>query len=123
MRNGCLEWDGATDPGGYGTIQVDGKMFGTHRLAYELRHGPAGEACVLHTCDNPPCLLDEHLYLGTQAKNAADRHDRGRAWQSKVTHCPQGHPYDATNTRLNKTGGRVCKRCDYDRPRRGKRST
>jgi hypothetical protein len=78
---------------------------------------------VLHLCDNPPCCNPAHLHLGDQKINADERHARGRAWQSKVTHCPNGHPYNELNTRLTKKGYRVCKRCDYSRPRRGKKET
>ncbi len=121
--NGCLLWQGAVNSDGYGTIAVQGRTLSVHRLAYELRHGPAEALCVLHSCDTPHCILDDHLHLGTQAKNASERQERQRDWQSKITHCPKGHPYDATNTRIDKTGRRVCKRCDYDRPRRGSRSS
>jgi hypothetical protein len=32
----------------------------------------------MHTCDNPACYLLEHLRLGTQAENNADRDAKGR---------------------------------------------
>lgn len=34
------------------------------------------------------------------------------------THCPQGHPYDAENTRRTKRGRRVCRTCERDRRQR-----
>ncbi len=78
----CWEWTGARQSDGYGTIgrsaPASGSML-THRVAWELTKGPipAG-ARVLHHCDNPPCVRPDHLYLGDQKQNAADRTARGR---------------------------------------------
>lgn len=80
---GCIEWTGGGS-GGYGTIKRDGHMVYTHRLAYELKHGPIPKGMkVCHTCDNPPCCNDEHLYLGTDADNMADKEAKGRGNQPK----------------------------------------
>lgn len=71
---------------GYGTksVKVNGvwRMGKLHRLAYCEAHGLslddiAGKV-VMHTCDNPRCINPDHLVLGTQAQNNADRHAKGR---------------------------------------------
>lgn len=84
---GCIEWTGFRQPFGHGLIRRDGKNIGTHRLAWELKHGPIPEGLdVLHKCDNPPCCNEDHLFLGTQADNVADRTAKGRTAKGE-THC------------------------------------
>lgn len=66
---------------GYGLISFNGKrQRRVHRVAWELRHGPIPDGMgVLHSCDNPPCIRDEHLFIGTQAVNVREMLDKGRA--------------------------------------------
>jgi len=77
---GCWNWQGSINTGGYGTIAIRRKTRTLHRLNYERLVGeiPKG-ICVLHKCDNPRCCNPEHLFLGTQADNIRDMHEKGRA--------------------------------------------
>lgn len=76
---GCREWSGSRNPFGHGTIRIVAKVQLVHRVAWEAVNGkiPAGLDC-LHRCDNPPCWNVDHLFLGTQADNNADRDRKGR---------------------------------------------
>jgi hypothetical protein len=80
---GCIEWTGSRARG-YGHIKRAGKTVLTHRLAYELKHGPIPEGLdVCHTCDNPACCNTDHHYLDTHAGNMADMMAKGRGNQPK----------------------------------------
>lgn len=75
----CIEWQGARTVFGYGKFKRGGKMFAAHRVAYEDARGPIPEGmCVMHICDNPPCVNPEHLRLGTYSENNQDAYDKGR---------------------------------------------
>ena len=121
--NGCIEWTGTTSPKGYGHIKINGTPRRTHRVAWELAHGPIPEGVqVLHHCDNPPCAQtkptdgypDGHLFLGTNAENMADRDAKGRGWNQGKTHCLRGHLFDEANTYMWR-GRRQCRTCNKAR--------
>lgn len=110
----CWIWTGRARHR-YGRFHVNGEEEAAHRVAWELAGGkiPYGQ-CVLHRCDNPPCVNPVHLFLGTQADNLRDCASKGRNVQSKKTHCPSGHPYDADNTIIVQYRGkrkRYCRKC------------
>ena len=74
----CWLWTGSTVLDGYGVIH-DGKNRGAHRVSWQIHHGPIPNGmCVLHHCDNPPCVRPEHLFLGTKRDNALDSINKGR---------------------------------------------
>lgn len=125
----CWLWQGAKTTAGYGAIhsRVHG-FYSTHRLAYELVHGPVPEgkhvdhtchnhddACTGGRCAHRACCNPDHLEA--VAKKTNDR--RGKSvfgMNYRKTHCLHGHPFDAANTYLVKGGkGRACRRCHADR--------
>jgi hypothetical protein len=81
----CIVFQGQRSEKGYGVIDRGNKHKGTrrvmraHRAAWMEVHGAIPEGmCVLHRCDNPPCIRIDHLFLGTNADNVADKMAKGR---------------------------------------------
>lgn len=76
---GCWLWLASTNPAGYGMLNINRRPERAHRVAWMLERGPIPHGLhVLHKCDNPPCCNPDHLFLGTQADNMADRNAKGR---------------------------------------------
>lgn len=80
MESGCHEWSGSKDSQGYGFFSVGGRTVKAHRASYIIASGTdiPSNVCVCHSCDNPSCVNPEHLWLGSQADNVADRSAKGR---------------------------------------------
>ena len=78
--NGCWVWTAATKQAGYGMIGFKTKLCLAHRLSWELHNGPIPNGlCVLHKCDNPPCVNPNHLFLGSRKDNNLDKIKKGRS--------------------------------------------
>ena len=111
--SGCWEWTGSLMPNGYGQFRGFGQQY-AHRVSYVIHHGPLmTNACVMHKCDNRPCVNPSHLSMGTLDDNNQDMFRKGRGKKGKryVSHCPQGHMYDDLNTLVRKSGARTCRTC------------
>lgn len=83
----CWVWTANTSEDGYGQIKEGSpsrKQFRAHRLSYEMHQKRIPEGlCVLHKCDNPPCVNPEHLFVGTRKDNSDDMEEKGRAVHAK----------------------------------------
>lgn len=109
----CWLWTGGTDSGGYGVARAGKTNVKAHRYAWTLANGPIpDDLVILHSCDNPLCVNVRHLSAGSQAENMRDMAQKGRAANSKKSHCPKGHPFDQSNTYVTPDGRRSCRECN-----------
>jgi hypothetical protein len=117
---GCWLWTGSGDKQGYGSFWFNGKNIRAHRFSYFEKHGmleAESDLSVLHKCNTPECVNGDHLFLGTLAENNRHRAAQERSYNSKKTHCRNGHEYAEENTHYRKRTSiigkqnRECKIC------------
>lgn len=79
-KNKCWEWLGLRfNQSGYGRFSIKGTSIPAHRAMMLLLHGDiSADIQVCHTCDNPPCVNPNHLWLGSPLENTRDKISKGR---------------------------------------------
>jgi hypothetical protein len=82
-QNGCWDYNGFIEAGGYGQISVGTnkrrQSVKAHRLSYYIFHQEnPGQLNVMHSCDRPCCINPSHLSLGTHQENMRDKELKGR---------------------------------------------
>lgn len=110
----CWLWTGRTDRD-YGTFALTPNQgVRAHRWAYEHWVGPIPHGMQIdHLCRVRSCVNPLHLRTTTARENSQYR-------SAQITHCPQGHPYDETNT-LVSGGRRHCRECGRVRAKQSAR--
>lgn len=110
-NSGCWLWLGQISNKGYALFNRGIGKRNAHRFAYETTIAPVARPLVLdHLCRIRCCVNPAHLEPVTNRENIL----RGVGPSAKgalATHCPVGHPYDATNTKFNRYGERGCHQC------------
>lgn len=111
----CWLWTAGTFTSGYGQFWMYGEGITAQRAAVLLEGQTIPEGWqVDHLCRTRLCVRLDHLEVVTAWEN--NRRSTSPSAKNLVkTHCPQGHPYDETNTyHLKKKVGRMCRQCLRD---------
>lgn len=79
VKNQCWLWTGGKNGFGYGKTNKDSVEIAAHRLSYELFIGAIEKGkLVCHSCDVPPCVNPNHLWIGTTQENKQDQLKKNR---------------------------------------------
>lgn len=118
-ETGCLIWQGTKTSAGYARVYHGGRNYSVTRVLLGLppltNGGVASDdllAC--HHCDNPSCVNEAHLFVGTTKDNMRDARQKNRmvaGWLNRTT-CPAGHPITPENIYEHPSGNlRKCREC------------
>jgi hypothetical protein len=81
-KGDCWIWTAATMKiNGYGVFGMHPKFsaFLAHRMSWFITHNSLpNDRMILHTCDNPPCVRPDHLFIGDQYDNMRDCANKNR---------------------------------------------
>jgi hypothetical protein len=111
--DGCIEFTGSVQTGGYGQMGIKGRPYLTHKLAYEWLIGEVPSGLELdHICRNKKCLNTEHLEPVTHSENLIRRGLKGKKINKpERTHCRRGHRLTVENIYMRKNGVKQCQIC------------
>lgn len=100
----------------YGLVKINGKKLLVHRVLFAIIRGPIPSGMESdHLCRRTLCVNPFDIEPVTHSVNMARSSciDQLRARSQAVTHCPEGHAYNRTNTRT-RMGHRQCRSCDRE---------
>lgn len=111
----CWIWTGSQsvhDFGNYGTLWINGKSREyCHRISYIIHNGKIPSGLQLdHLCRNTLCCNPKHLEAVSCRENVL-RGIGPAAVRAKATHCVHGHEFSENNTKISKSGHRICISC------------
>ncbi len=109
----CWIWTAFRQPaGGYGKFFLADRCLLAHRWSYEFFHGEIPDGLHLdHLCRTTACVNPWHLEPVTARVNVVVRGRGTSARNARKTECLRGHPFNADNTYLSRSGKRDCRRC------------
>jgi hypothetical protein len=105
----CWPWTGAMLKGGHGQVEIAGKCWTAHWLAFFVAYGWLPEQ-VHHRCENKPCVNPAHLEGLTLVEHQRIHRVRDV--------CSNGHDMTDPANVWTKGDRRQCRACNRDRQRR-----
>jgi hypothetical protein len=84
VTDNCWIWNGAKNKK-YGILNFRNRnSMPAHRMSYILFRGEIPDGILAcHTCDNPPCVNPQHIFLGTTQHNTEDMMRKGRSMKGE----------------------------------------
>jgi hypothetical protein len=105
----CWNWEGAITSKGYGSVRVNGRNLGAHRVIYEALKKVIPDGKQLdHLCRNRRCVNPWHLEVVSSKENTL-RGIGPTAINAKKTQCANGHSLEGSY--VYPKGNRSCEIC------------